>query len=139
MYTIDDLNVKLLSELKDLAESMGIKNAKKLGKQELVYKILDEQAVNPPVTAPASKKAATTEAEPERKMRPRRRENVAPTPSEQPAPKEEEKEISSQDMLNALDIDLGSTNRFDSQQPNENSSEQIAASIEPPVRTENPV
>ncbi|HEX8060244.1 MAG TPA: Rho termination factor N-terminal domain-containing protein, partial [Cyclobacteriaceae bacterium] len=45
MYTIDDLNVKLLSELKDIADQMGIKNARKLGKQELVYKILDEQAV----------------------------------------------------------------------------------------------
>ncbi len=47
MYTIDDLNVKLLSELKDLAEGMGVKNARKLGKQELIYKILDEQAKAP--------------------------------------------------------------------------------------------
>ena len=138
MYTIDDLNVKLLSELKDLAESMGIKNAKKLGKQELVYKILDEQAVNPAAPAPTAKKTATNEAEPERKMRPRRRENVAPTPSETPAPKEEEKEISSQDMLNALDIDLGGGNRFDNQQPTENISEQVAAPIETSVRQENP-
>jgi len=45
MHTIDDLNVKLLSELKDIAEEMGVKNAKKLGKQELIYKILDEQAL----------------------------------------------------------------------------------------------
>jgi len=140
MYTIDDLNVKLLSELKDLAENMGIKNAKKLGKQELVYKILDEQAVNPATPASTTKKAASTEAEPERKMRPRRRENVAPIQSEAPImPKEEEKEISSQDMLNALDIDLGNGNRFDSQQPTENISEQLAAPIETPVRQENPV
>ncbi|HEY5823714.1 MAG TPA: transcription termination factor Rho [Cyclobacteriaceae bacterium] len=138
MYTIDDLNVKLLSELKDLAESMGIKNAKKLGKQELVYKILDEQAVNPATPAPTTKKAATNEAEPERKMRPRRRENVAPTSSEAPAPKEEEKEVSSQDMLNSLDIDLGSGNRFDNQQPTESISEQVAAPVETSVRQENP-
>ena len=45
MYTIDDLNVRLLSELKDIAEGMGVKNAKKLAKQELVYKILDQQAL----------------------------------------------------------------------------------------------
>ena len=44
MYTIDDLNVRLLSELKDIAEEMGVKNARKLAKQELVYKILDQQA-----------------------------------------------------------------------------------------------
>ena len=46
MYTIDDLNVKLLSELKDIAEEMGVKSAKKLSKQELVYKILDQQAAS---------------------------------------------------------------------------------------------
>ncbi len=136
MYTIDDLNVKLLSELKDLAESMGIKNAKKLGKQELVYKILDEQAINPATPTP-TKKASSNEAEPERKMRPRRRENVTPTQSETPAAKEE-KELSSQEMLNALDLDLGTGNSFDSQ-PVENSSEQISEPVENPVRQPNPV
>ena len=45
MYTIDDLNVRLLSELKDIAEGIGVKNAKKLSKQDLIYKILDQQAV----------------------------------------------------------------------------------------------
>jgi len=29
MHTIDDLNLKLLSELKEIAEGMGVKNAKK--------------------------------------------------------------------------------------------------------------
>ena len=82
MYTIDDLNVMLLSELKDIADGMGVKNAKKLAKQELVYKILDQQAANP---APAKKNE-----EPERKMRPRRRENVAPAGGQNPS-KEKEK------------------------------------------------
>jgi transcription termination factor Rho len=45
MYTIDDLNVRLLSELKEIAEEMGVKNAKKLSKQDIIYKILDQQAV----------------------------------------------------------------------------------------------
>ena len=45
MYTIDDLNVRLLSELKEIAEGMGVKNAKKLSKQDIIYKILDQQAV----------------------------------------------------------------------------------------------
>jgi transcription termination factor Rho len=47
MYNIDDLKVRLLSELKDIAEELGIKNFKKLSKQELVYKILDAQAARP--------------------------------------------------------------------------------------------
>ena len=45
MYTIDDLNVRLLSELKEIAEEMGVKNAKKLSKQDIIYKILDQQAI----------------------------------------------------------------------------------------------
>ncbi|MBI3482323.1 MAG: Rho termination factor N-terminal domain-containing protein, partial [Bacteroidetes bacterium] len=73
MLTIDELNLKLLSELKEMADAMGVKNAKKLTKEELVYKILDQQAVSG-APVPASK----NEGQPERKMRPRRRENVAP-------------------------------------------------------------
>ncbi len=76
MYTIDDLNVMLLSELKDIGEKMGVKNAKKLAKQDLVYKILDQQALKEDA-APAKKQNDETD----RKMRPRRRENVAPTRS----------------------------------------------------------
>jgi transcription termination factor Rho len=69
MYTIDDLNVRLLSELKEIAEGMGVKNAKKLTKQDLVYKILDQQAVSG-----GNSPEGAEEAEPERKVRPRRRE-----------------------------------------------------------------
>jgi transcription termination factor Rho len=47
MYNIDELNLKLLSELREIAEEMQIKNSKKLSKQELIYKILEEQAIAP--------------------------------------------------------------------------------------------
>ena len=47
MYTIDELNVHLLSELKEIAEDLGVKNFKKLAKKDLIYKILDQQAVTP--------------------------------------------------------------------------------------------
>jgi transcription termination factor Rho len=101
MYTIDDLNVRLLSELKDIAEGLGIKNAKKLGKQELVYKILDEQAVNGEA-APGKKPADKPNGgEAERKMRPRRRENVAPEVEKSP-----EKELSSDELLQSLDVEM---------------------------------
>jgi transcription termination factor Rho len=100
MYTIDDLNVRLLSELKEIAEGMGVKNAKKLTKQDLVYKILDQQAVaGESEAAPAPKKAASHEAEPERKMRPRRRENVAPAPKQ-------ESEETSEDLLSSINLDF---------------------------------
>jgi len=47
MYTLDDLSVMLLSELKEIAEKLGIKNYKKLAKQDLIYTILDQQATMP--------------------------------------------------------------------------------------------
>lgn len=101
MYTIDDLNVRLLSELKEIAEGMGVKNAKKLSKQDLIYKILDQQAVAGD-TAPAPAKKVVADAEPERKMRPRRRENVTPPP---PAPKTES-DFSSDELLDSINIDF---------------------------------
>ncbi|MDH5608338.1 MAG: transcription termination factor Rho [Cyclobacteriaceae bacterium] len=47
MYTLDDLSVRLLSELRDIAEEIGVKNAKKAQKKELIYMILDQQATMP--------------------------------------------------------------------------------------------
>ncbi|MCB0669114.1 MAG: transcription termination factor Rho [Saprospiraceae bacterium] len=48
MYDILQLNDMLVPELRDVAEQLGIKGHKKLNKQELIYKILDEQALNNP-------------------------------------------------------------------------------------------
>src|SRR5215218_7337356 len=45
MYDILQLNDMLLPELQDVAEGLKIENFKKLTKQDLVYKILDKQAV----------------------------------------------------------------------------------------------
>ncbi|MBK5270061.1 MAG: transcription termination factor Rho [Bacteroidia bacterium] len=45
MYDILQLNDMLVPELLDIAEQLKIPNAKKLGKQDLVYKILDNQAL----------------------------------------------------------------------------------------------
>ncbi len=45
MYDILQLNDMLVPELLDIAEQLKIPNAKKLGKQDLVYKILDSQAI----------------------------------------------------------------------------------------------
>ncbi len=53
MYTMDELNDKLLSELKVITEELGIKGVSKLSKQDLIYKILDEQAIAKPKKADA--------------------------------------------------------------------------------------
>jgi transcription termination factor Rho len=126
MYTIDDLNVKLLSELKEIAEGMGIKNARKLQKQDLVYKILDEQAVkgeDKPMKEDKPSKKDDNSGGGDRKMRPRRRENVAPAGEEQlpkqqqkpaPKPEKEKTDMSTEDLIQGLDLDMESSMpRFD--------------------------
>jgi len=97
MYTIDDLNVRLLSELKEIAEKMGVKNAKKLSKQDLVYKILDQQAI----TGEAPGSTTVEPAEEVRPARPRKRENVAPM--QKPA-----EEISTDELLGSINVDFNS-------------------------------
>jgi transcription termination factor Rho len=85
MYNINDLDLMLISELRDIAEKLGLKNAKKLSKEELVYKILDKQAVTPDnemplvlaTPAPEGEAVAQPQHEPRRDtIRVRKRENV---------------------------------------------------------------
>src|SRR3954469_6871051 len=106
MYTIDDLNVRLLSELKDIADGMGVKNAKKLAKQELVYKILDQQAASGD-PAPSPKKNEKTEKnernDDDCKVRPRRRENVAPSVA--PAQNHGNKATPANETLRSADLE----------------------------------
>lgn len=61
MYNIEDLNVRLLSELKEIAEKLGVKNYKKLPKKELIYKILDQQATIPEEKVEQTKKITDKE------------------------------------------------------------------------------
>jgi transcription termination factor Rho len=103
MYDILQLNDMLVSELKEIAARMNIKSANKLLKQDLVYKILDEQALaqgrkgesKPPPPAPADEaytaepaakrpRSTTPAAKPVKKeLRPKTPERPEPTP---PAP-----------------------------------------------------
>jgi transcription termination factor Rho len=48
MYDILELSKKLLPELKDIAKELKIKKAESLKKQDLIYKILDQQAIEAP-------------------------------------------------------------------------------------------
>jgi transcription termination factor Rho len=45
MYDILELNRKLLPELKEIAKGLNIKRTESMKKQDLVYKILDAQAI----------------------------------------------------------------------------------------------
>src|SRR5665647_881754 len=45
MYDILELSKKLLPELKDIAKGLKINKAESLKKQDLIYKIIDQQAI----------------------------------------------------------------------------------------------
>ncbi|WP_205502696.1 transcription termination factor Rho [Rufibacter psychrotolerans] len=63
MYNIDELKDSLLSELKEIAENLGVTNFKKLSKQDLIYKILDQQAVTPLEKLPKKYKKASRKSD----------------------------------------------------------------------------
>jgi transcription termination factor Rho len=63
MYTIQELNAKLVGELREIAASLKIAKADALKKNELVYKILDEQAVKPELTSSLKKKTPPSKQE----------------------------------------------------------------------------
>jgi transcription termination factor Rho len=82
-YAKDELNSKLLSELREIGEELGVKNAKKLAKSDLITKIM------------AASQKSKSSGDGDKKPRPRRRENAAPaaeevietsTPAPTPAP-----------------------------------------------------
>lgn len=57
MYDILELNEKLLSELRQIAKDLNVKRIESYKKKELIYKILDQQAmVTTEETAPAGTK-----------------------------------------------------------------------------------
>ncbi|GGF35036.1 transcription termination factor Rho [Echinicola rosea] len=62
MYNIEELKIRLLSELKEIAEELGVKNYKSLKKDDLIYAILDQQAITPEKALP-KKKPAKAEVE----------------------------------------------------------------------------
>jgi len=106
MYNIDDLNVRLLSELKEIAEELGVKNFKKLAKKDLIYKILDYQAANPQEKKETSKKTA-------KKADPVSEENITATIAKRENVTEKEPgayaDKSADELLESFDMELDET------------------------------
>ncbi len=72
MYNIIQLNDKDLSELQEIAKELGLKKTTSLKKEELVYRILDEQAI-----AEAAKKATAKTNEDKKEAQPRKRSRIS--------------------------------------------------------------
>ncbi len=89
MYTLNELKDRLLSDLKEIAEQLNVGNFKRLSKQDLIYKILDQQALLPadqlPNKKPATPAPAVATAPPVPDAEPVVATAEAPTAAEAPA------------------------------------------------------
>ncbi|MEM6965936.1 MAG: transcription termination factor Rho [Bacteroidota bacterium] len=111
-YDILQLNDMLVPELKDLAKGLGIKGLNKLNKQELIYRILDEQAVKEKENAPSDSDNSPQKETPmakksdeektKSKRRPRKKVSIAeannPLPETYVETEEEEDEVEAEEI-----------------------------------------
>lgn len=96
MYKIEELDMMLISELHGLAKEYAISNVNDLPKKELIYKILDKQAVMPTeIRKPSTKIIMQDDNKTERKVR---KDN--PVPSDAPRPKRQR--ITKEDSDNSI-------------------------------------
>ena len=84
MYNIEELRIRLLSELKEIAEELGVKNSKTLKKDELVYAILDQQAIIPEQALPKKKPSVVESGSPVEEKTDSPAPPPAPTSTEEP-------------------------------------------------------
>ncbi|MFP4557380.1 MAG: transcription termination factor Rho [Bacteroidales bacterium] len=80
MYDILELNKKLLAELKEIAKGMNIKRVESLRKQDLIYRILDQQAID--AADIDSKKGKTKDSDSKPKRQAKQPSSVKPERSE---------------------------------------------------------
>ncbi|MFT6997187.1 MAG: transcription termination factor Rho [Cryomorphaceae bacterium] len=69
MYDIIELNGKKVADLRTIAKELNVKRTESLKKQDLIYRILDEQAINPPKKQPTVEIEEKNESRPQRKPR----------------------------------------------------------------------
>lgn len=139
MYTYEELNVQLLSELKEVAEKLEVTNFKKLPKKELIYKILDKQAITPEKDLPSKPKAKVEpKVESKQDNRPARKnpkKEARPAKSiDKSKPKKEEK---SDDLLKSFNLEEKQTTK-PVVKPEPAKAHENKAKKEPPVKKEQP-
>lgn len=86
MFDIIQLNEKLLPELKDIAKKMSIESFDQLKKQDLIYKILDHQALNPDINFESMGIDAPEKVEIAKKPRAAAKSKEKPTAKTEEAP-----------------------------------------------------
>ncbi len=136
MYTIDELKLRLLSELKEIAEQMGVKNFKKLAKQDLIYAILDQQAVTPEENLPKKDKPEAKEDKAEvKEERPKRQKRAPKTESKSTDESEKPKRRPKRENVTEASEEAKETKA--SKGSDENPSEEKGQKRERPQKREN--
>ena len=89
MYDIIELNGKLVAELKEIAKELNIDKYEGLKKQDLIYKILDHQALNPSADEVQKESKEKKSKNKKKRVRKDSLEKVASTDHGKPAVREE--------------------------------------------------
>lgn len=105
MYDIYGLNEKSLVELQEIAQKLGIENIN-VPKEELVYSIIDQQAVHPDIIKETKDVSKTTTEKPKRgrkvaTSRPDKKENAEVIAANKEASKLENKDVAVNEQDNA--------------------------------------
>lgn len=93
MYNISDLNEMADGELKNVAESMGLKKIDLSQKEDLIYRILDQQAIDRAAMSAAEQNRRRQEPQQRRGRKPRAQADAQQTASETPAKENETNDI----------------------------------------------
>ena len=88
-YNILELNEKQLPELQSIAGELGLKKVDSLNKEELIYRILDEQAISLAVTQTEKKKEKEAKKNGEAKKKSRSAKNTQQTKAKEADNKQE--------------------------------------------------
>ncbi|MBS4013780.1 MAG: transcription termination factor Rho [Bacteroidetes bacterium] len=132
MYDIITLNNKLLSELKEIAKTLDIKKVDSLKKEDLIYKILDAQALNP--SAEILKNEQKKQGHRNDKFK---KDNMRNTPRERikAKPDNEEKDIKGKDFKDkdTKEKPASNPNSWKNVEKSENKENKPKAKIEDPM------
>ncbi len=93
MYNISDLNEMADGELKNVAESMGLKKIDLSQKEDLIYRILDQQAIDRAAMSAAEQNQRRQEPQQRRGRKPRAQADAQQTASETPDKENETNDI----------------------------------------------
>lgn len=102
MYDILQLNDMLVPELKELAEKLSIKGYKRLNKQDLIYKILDQQAIS---GEQETEKKPNSKDKAENADKPKKKKESAPRKPKAPRQKKTEQESNNEDGWETVNLE----------------------------------